>query len=133
MPVFHLRRAAGVVAAIEFDLTVLIGGCTVLFWAFQLGAGRGASQCRSFVVIYNGKCGFLAKSYSDLGDAASSSGAALLRRVLLGLPHHQVTGGDVLAVAHTGIDVGGDGVVLVLQRSACPKVTLEMPAFVVPS
>ena len=111
--VFHLR-AAGVVAVIEFDLAQLIGGCTVLFGRFQRGQGGERHSVGLFAVIYNGKRSCLGEvRRSGLGDAASGHEAALLQSVILrGLPHQGHCGGDVLAVAHTGIvKAGGDGVV----------------------
>ena len=113
LAVFHLR-AAGVVAATQFDLAQLIGGCTVLFGRFQLGQGGERHSVGLFVAVYNGKRSFLDEvRRSGLDDAASRGEAALLQGVILrGLPHQGHCGGDVLAAAHTGIvKVGGDGVV----------------------
>ena len=96
------------------DSADLIGERTVLFGSFQRGQGGERHSVGLFAVIYNGKRSFLGEvRRSGLGDAASSSGAALLQGVILrGLLHQGHCGSDVLAVAHTGIvKAGGDGVV----------------------
>ena len=113
LAVFHLR-AAGVIAAIQFDSADLIGERTVLFGRFQRGQSGERHSVGLFVVVYNDERSFLGEvRRSGLGDIASSREAALLQGVILrGLLHQGHCGSDVLAVAHTGIvKSGGHGVV----------------------
>ena len=113
LAVFHLR-AAGVVAATQFDFADLIGERTVLFGRFQRGQGGERHSVGLFVAVYNDERSFLGEvRHSGLGDAASGHEATLLQGVIVrGLLRQCHCGSDVLAVAHTGIvKAGGDVVV----------------------